>query len=241
MSGEILESQQLQTNFKKTSLSVKLACGAFAGIVGTSLIYPLDIVKTRLQNSDLKTTQIVLDIYKNKGIKGFYRGIFANLIGISPEKAIKLAVNDFVREHYARKINVQESELPLKYGIFAGITAGFCQVIVTNPMEMTKIQMQTKTNTNTWQVVSSLGIFLKIIISGIKGLYRHSLATLMRDVPFSLVFFPTLSLFKSIGRKQEDGSPAFSTVFISGILAGVSIFAYYSARLKGAVHGVLQG
>jgi hypothetical protein len=43
----------------------------------------------------------------------------------------------------------------------------------------------------------------------------------MRDVPFSLVFFPTLSLFKNIGPKQEDGSPAFSSVFGSGILAGV--------------------
>lgn len=29
------------------------------------------------------------------------RGILANLIGVTPEKAIKLAVNDFVREQTA--------------------------------------------------------------------------------------------------------------------------------------------
>lgn len=44
----------------------------------------------------------------------------------------------------------------------------------------------------------------------------------MRDVPFSLVFFPTLSGLKSIGPKQEDGSPAFVSVFGSGIVAGVT-------------------
>jgi hypothetical protein len=159
MSDEILESQDLQEkNGKKTPLSVKLACGAFAGIVGTSLIYPLDMVKTRIQNSNLNAAQIVKDIYKNNGIKGFYRGLFANLVGISPEKAIKLAVNDYVREYYAQELNVDEAQLPLKNGVLAGIAAGFCQVIVTNPMEMTKIQMQTKSNTSTWQVVSALGM-----------------------------------------------------------------------------------
>lgn len=146
-----------QVSCKKTSLSTKLACGAFAGIVGTCIIYPLDFVKTRLQNSNLKSSQIIQEIYRNNGIKGFYRGIFANLIGISPEKAIKLAVNDNVREYYANKLNVDESELPFKYGIIAGSTAGFCQVIVTNPMEMTKIQMQMNSKFSTMQVVSTLG------------------------------------------------------------------------------------
>lgn len=154
-----MSNPNLQVNHK-SSLSTKLACGAFAGIVGTSLIYPLDFVKTRLQNSDLKSSQIVHDIYRTSGIKGFYRGLFANLLGISPEKAIKLAVNDYVREYYTTMLNVQESELPFKYGIIAGSTAGFCQVIVTNPMEMTKIQMQMNSKLNTLQVVSSLGNFI---------------------------------------------------------------------------------
>ena len=144
------------SNQKKISLSTKLGCGAFAGIVGTSLIYPLDFVKTRIQNSNLSSTAIVQDIYRKNGIKGFYRGLFANLIGISPEKSIKLAVNDYIRDYYSQKYKIDQGELPLKFGIIAGSTAGFCQVIVTNPMEMTKIQMQ-MTNKSTMQVVSDLG------------------------------------------------------------------------------------
>ena len=50
-------------------------------------------------------------ICKEEGAGGLYRwvwskairrrGILANLIGVTPEKAIKLAVNDFVREQTA--------------------------------------------------------------------------------------------------------------------------------------------
>ena len=37
-------------------------------------------------------------IIKSEGPQGLYRGLPANLIGVVPEKAIKLAANDFFRE-----------------------------------------------------------------------------------------------------------------------------------------------
>jgi hypothetical protein len=37
---------------------------------------------------------------KAEGLKGFYRGLAPNLVGIIPEKAIKLAVNDYARERW---------------------------------------------------------------------------------------------------------------------------------------------
>jgi hypothetical protein len=35
---------------KPSNFSSKLICGAIAGVIGTSIIFPLDIIKTRLQN-----------------------------------------------------------------------------------------------------------------------------------------------------------------------------------------------
>ena len=140
-------------------------------------------------------------------------------LGISPEKAIKLAVNDYSREFWSDRLHVSEDSLPLQYGMIAGATAGVCQVIVTNPMEIVKINMQMAgvnaapgiPRPNTMDVVRDLGL---------KGLYRGTLATLSRDVPFSFLFFPSLSLFKSMAPKNPDGTVPFSSVFGSGIVAG---------------------
>jgi len=115
-----------------------------------------------------------------EGVRGLYRGIVPNLIGITPEKAIKLAVNDFTREYLAERSGVSEDKLAIKYGMLAGATAGFCQVIATNPMEIVKIQMQVagaqklepgEKRPTAMGIVRSLGL---------RGLYRGTPATLLR-------------------------------------------------------------
>jgi len=67
---------------------------------------------------------------------GFYHGIAPALIGIIPEKAIKLTLNDTMREVLARQQNVSEKQLPVWAGVLAGGFAGFAQCIITNPMEV---------------------------------------------------------------------------------------------------------
>ena len=78
---------------KVLPLPVKLATGAVAGAFGTSCIFPIDMVKTRLQSSNIYAGPI--DCFKviystEGGFRGFYRGLLPNLTGVLPEKAIKL-------------------------------------------------------------------------------------------------------------------------------------------------------
>ena len=234
---------------QKTSLTTKL--GAIAGVTGTSIIYPLDMVKTRLQTQTAGQqlykggVDCFRSIVRTEGVRGLYKGLPANLIGIIPEKAIKLAVNDYAREHLAQvhhrrqvkalqskglqsevdKLNARGPDadaLPIPWGMLAGSIAGFTQVVATNPMEVTKIQMQLlsiqgQANKSTMQVVKELGL---------RGLYRGTPATLMRDVPFSFIFFPTSSYLKQLAAERSrrnggDGKVPFSVVFWSGIFAGV--------------------
>lgn len=110
--------------------------GAFAGIVGTLAIYPLDLVKTRLQNQGVGGGNLIykngIDCFKKivleNGPRGLYRGLSANLLGVTPEKAIKLAVNDQVREYFCKRTGKSQDELAVGYGVIAGASAGFCQV-----------------------------------------------------------------------------------------------------------------
>ena len=100
-------------------------------------------------------------------------------------------------------------QLSIKYGMLSGATAGLCQVVATNPMEIVKIRMQL-TGLSLSSTVRSLGVY---------GLYKGSLATLCRDVPFSLVFFPLVSLFK-IKLTGPDQHHKLWPTFIAGISAG---------------------
>jgi solute carrier family 25 aspartate/glutamate transporter 12/13 len=246
---------------QKTSLATKLFGGAVAGVVGTSIIYPMDMVKTRLQNQTrtvsaqgVATMQYkggvdcFRQILQKEGFRGFYKGLPANLVGIIPEKAIKLAVNDYAREYLAnREYQRQVSELrgskaanaaetlakleakgpdadklSIPQGMLAGAIAGFSQVIATNPMETAKINAQMAAvqggaNKTSWTIVKELGL---------RGLYRGTPATLMRDVPFSFIFFPTSSYLRQLAAERDrrrggEGKVPFSVVFWSGIGAGI--------------------
>jgi len=52
----------------------------------------------------------------------------ANLLGVTPEKAIKLAVHDYLRSLFSNVTNVPEPSLSLSMGLLAGAGAGLCQV-----------------------------------------------------------------------------------------------------------------
>ncbi|KAF9586487.1 hypothetical protein BGW38_003818 [Lunasporangiospora selenospora] len=262
------QPQQTQATSASTSKFVsKLGAGAVAGIVGVLIVYPLDMVKTRLQNQKIdaagklqykggpessspqalerascvlcieqdedwirisedlevnaeNTVDCFRQVVAKEGVRGLYRGIGPNLVGITPEKAIKLAVNDFVREYLAEKTNVPEEKLAIQYGMIAGATAGFCQVIATNPMEITKIQMQVA-GTQKLQPGEKRPTAMSIVRSlGLRGLYKGTPATLLRDVPFSILFFPLNSYLKLKGA-DENGKVSFPTIFGAGIVAGV--------------------
>lgn len=54
---------------------------------------------------------------------------------------------------------------------------------------------------------------------GFRRLYQGSIATLLRDVPFSLIFFPLQAKLKLIGKTPGE-KPSFYAVFWGGIVAG---------------------
>ena len=76
-------------------------------------------------------------MYRYEGIGALYNGIAAQCLGVGPEKAIKLTMNDLIRDIFR-----EDGEVALPYEILAGGTAGGCQVLFTNPLEIVKIRMQ---------------------------------------------------------------------------------------------------
>lgn len=107
--------------------------GSVAGAFGAFMVYPIDLVKTRMQNQRSSRVGEMLyknswdcatKVVKNEGFKGLYSGVLPQLIGVAPEKAIKLTVNDMVRAHFS-----SDGKIRLPHEILAGASAGACQVV----------------------------------------------------------------------------------------------------------------
>jgi len=204
----------------KLPMEQKLLTGGIAGVIGTSCIYPFDMIKTHLQAAGqvdgkiLPTRPIdcIRNIIAKDGVLGFYRGLSANLIGVTPEKAIKLAVNEKMRE-----LLENEGSISFQNEVFSGAVAGFCQVIATNPMEIVKLRMQLQ---STLPKTERIGIVKVVSHLGLIGLYRGAAATWARDIPYSMIFFPAYSNAKE-WLKDSKGNSSIIKNLSAGTTAGM--------------------
>ena len=128
---------------------------------------------------------------------GLYRGLVPQLMGVAPEKAIKLTVNDFVRD----KLSSSSGSTGIYGEIAAGACAGASQVIFTNPLEIVKIRLQVAGEIAGGSKVSALSVVKEL---GLFGLYKGARACLLRDVPFSGIYFTAYAHTKA-AFADEDG------------------------------------
>ncbi|XP_045698881.1 calcium-binding mitochondrial carrier protein Aralar1 isoform X5 [Phyllostomus hastatus] len=202
----------------------RFTLGSVAGAVGATAVYPIDLVKTRMQNQRGTGSVVGELMYKNsfdcfkkvlryEGFFGLYRGLIPQLIGVAPEKAIKLTVNDFVRDKFTRR----DGSIPLFAEILAGGCAGGSQVIFTNPLEIVKIRLQVAGEITTGPRVSALSVLRDL---GIFGLYKGAKACFLRDIPFSAIYFPVYAHCKLL-LADEDGHVGGFNLLAAGAMAGV--------------------
>jgi solute carrier family 25 aspartate/glutamate transporter 12/13 len=100
--------------------------GSIAGAIGAFAVYPIDLVKTRMQNQRSKSYvgevmyrnsfDCFKKVVRHEGVLGLYKGLTVQLIGVAPEKAIKLTVNDFARDKFMQYTGT----LPLYGEIISG-------------------------------------------------------------------------------------------------------------------------
>lgn len=183
-------------------------------------------------------------VVRHEGVLGLYRGLVPQLIGVAPEKAIKLTVNDLIRD----KLTPKDSPLPYYAECIAGACvsffrffhifkfnfnfyfkifkkqAGASQVVFTNPLEIVKIRLQVAGEiagggkVRAWHVVKELGLF---------GLYKGARACLLRDVPFSAIYFPAYAHTKA-AFADEDGYNHPLTLLAAGAIAGIFFVEIFS-------------
>ena len=171
--------------------------GLVSGSIGAFAVYPIDVIKTRMQNQNSQIEKLYnsgFDCAKKLWNQGrhklFYKGCLPQLVGIGPEKAVKL----YVYNYYI----TNNHNLNLYTHIIGGLLAGTSQVIITCPYEVIKINLQMNQQ-------------FSLNLSGLTSLYKGASACFLRDIPFSGIYFPLYWFLK----EKENYNP-----FLAGILAG---------------------
>lgn len=112
-----------------------MAVGGVAGVVGTVSVFPIDLIKTRVQlapstaaGTGMGITTVVMDVCSRYGLSGLYRGMPATALATLPEKAIKLGVNDYLRDVFCGHDRSRETT---QHQMAAGACTAVVQVLAT--------------------------------------------------------------------------------------------------------------
>lgn len=79
---------------------VQLGCGTISGAVGATCVYPLQVVRTRMQASQSKATmsEVFWATYQKERLRGFYKGLFPNLLKVIPSASITYLVYEAMKK-----------------------------------------------------------------------------------------------------------------------------------------------
>lgn len=203
----------------------QFAAGAVAGVLEILVMYPLDVVKTRIQlqvggaaaGGDTYTGVIdcFTKIVKNEGPLRLYRGISAPILMEAPKRATKFAANDEWGKVYRLAFGMQTMNQPL--AVLTGATAGATELFVVTPFELVKIRLQDKLSKYTGMLD-----VIKLIAKteGPLALYNGMEATLWRHITWNAGYFGIIFQVKELLPKADTPGARTVNDLILGAIGG---------------------
>ena len=211
---------------------LSIAAGSVAGAVGVGFAYPLDSMKTKIQNiaaSQVSTypckaapdLQVVTQILRQEGILSLYNGVAGVMMGNALIKACAFTVNGWALSELTS--NSPTFEQLCISAAFAGMVTSF----LSNPIERVKVLMQSNAKTDSIEKLNEIKIISQIISSdGVKDLaFRGLDATLAREIPGYSLYF--VAYFLLIHGPLGEGLGPIGPVVIgafSGMLSWLIVF-----------------
>lgn len=222
------------------SQAESFAAGGFGGICAVVVGHPFDLIKVRLQTGSPGQYKGAMDvvgkIIKTDGPRGFYRGVMAPLVGVTPMFAVSFWGYD-VGKQIVSSISPVD---PAKGFSIAQISAaGFLSAIPTTavaaPFERVKVILQlqgqaAKSGANTKQFNGAIDVVKHLYREGgLKSVFKGSVATLARDGPGSALYFATYEFLKrKLSPPAEPGAAAqplsLGAISFAGGMAGVAMW-----------------
>lgn len=169
-------SQSIVQDLKTINFTQELILGSFAGVAICLVGHPFDTVKTRMQYSNKPLLYTVRSTIKAEGPLAFYKGMGSPLFSTPIINAIVFSTYEVSK--VILKNNTSLSDMNAM--ALAGSIAGFFNSFVAGPVELFKTKLQIQGKKGYYK--SYFDIASKLYrVSGIKGWFQGTYATMLRD------------------------------------------------------------
>lgn len=141
---------------KKLSKFSTYLSGGIGGVLAQTTVYPIDTLKYRLQcaslDSKIKGFNLLFstatDLYKEGGIRVFYRGLIVGLSGMFPYAALDLGTFTTVKKWYIKNQSIEENcspddvQLPNHVVLTIGASSGTFGATMVYPINLLRTRLQ---------------------------------------------------------------------------------------------------
>jgi len=187
-------------------------------------MYPLDVVKTRIQLQSGTATgedaysgmmDCFRKIVRNEGVSRLYRGIEAPILMEAPKRATKFAANDAWGKFYRDSFGVAKMNQSLS--VLTGATAGATEALVVVPFELVKIRLQDRTS----QYKGMMDVVIKTVkTEGPLALYNGLESTMWRHILWNAGYFGCIFQVRELLPKTENKTTQMGFDLLSGATGG---------------------
>lgn len=166
------------------------------------------------------TIDAFVKISRAEGVNSLWSGLTPTLVLALPTTVLYFVTYEQLRVRL-KEIHMEKTkqhpdnyEMPLWIPLIAGMSARIFAVTVVNPLELIRTKMQSERMS--YREVGKA--FSKMIGQyGVRGLFKGLPPTIMRDTPFSSIYWTSYETFKKYKKLQQ---PDFYQSFVGGALSG---------------------
>ncbi|QLQ81465.1 hypothetical protein HG537_0F02260 [Torulaspora globosa] len=200
--------------------------GAVAGISEILVMYPLDVVKTRMQlqvsgavggaaEHYTGVADCIRKIVQKEGASRLYKGISSPVLMEAPKRATKFACNDEFQKIYKNLFGspVMTQEL----SVLSGASAGVCEAFVVVPFELVKIRLQDSRSNYKGPVDVVKQIVAK---EGVLAMYNGLESTMWRHAVWNAGYFGVIFQVRGMLSKPQNKTQKTINDLIAGTIGG---------------------
>ncbi|PSN44197.1 Mitoferrin-2 [Blattella germanica] len=217
-----------------------MTAGAVAGVMEHCVMYPLDSVKTRMQNLSPSPNaayrgvgEALFRMVKHEGVLRPVRGMSAVVMGAGPAHALYFSCYEYLKntlthattryhhlayDDFILMLKITNCSFALTGA--SGCAATLLHDAIMNPAEVVKQRLQMYNSPYN----STLDCIVKVYrAEGFRAFYRSYTTQLTMNVPFQSIHFMTYEFVQNITNMERHYNPAAHMV--SGAIAGATAAA----------------